>query len=378
MLRFYRFLKKITSVWPVKTYALGATVEYSKGDKMIDDLKYIHQKDTYDALGVVEKQWEQLLQKYELPAINRSFENVVHAGMGGSALWAIVATSWPGFTIPFEITKGYDIPAYVNEKTLFIAASVSGNTEETLSSLEQAEARGAFVVVIASGGKLAEIAKEKGYPFIELPQVRPPRYGMFNGLKGLTVLCEQLGILREKNAVAELEQAAEFVKQSIQQWRADVVTSKNVAKQLAHESAGKSIVIYSGPMLAPAAHKWKIGFNENAKNVAWEYTFPEFNHNEFTGWTSHPIEKPYQIFYLLSSYDNDRIKKRFDLSEKLLSGRWPSPYRVEVEGKSKIEQLLWAVALGDFVSVYTALLNGTSPIDMGDDDIIERFKKELA
>ncbi|MGH9858138.1 MAG: SIS domain-containing protein [Acidobacteriota bacterium] len=344
---------------------------------MLDDLKYIHTKDKYDALGVVEKQWQQLGQSYEVPLIDRKFENIVHAGMGGSALWAIVATSWPVFMLPFEITKNYDIPPYVNEKTLFIAASVSGNTEETLSSLKLAEEKGAFIIVIASGGKLAEIAREKGYPFFELPKVRPPRYGMFNGLKALTLLGEKLDLLVNKGAAKELEAAADFVKGAIEGWKAGVPAQKNLAKQLAQESMGKSVIIYSGPMLAPAAHKWKIGFNENAKNVAFEYTFPEFNHNEFTGWTSHPVEKPYQIFYLLSSYDNDRVKKRFELSEKLLSGRWPAPTHVEVEGKTKLEQLLWAITLGDFVSVYTALLNGTSPIDIGDDDIIERFKKEL-
>lgn len=344
---------------------------------MLDDLKYINAKDRYDALGVIEKQWQQLLQTYDVPSIDRKFDNIVHAGMGGSALWAIVATSWPVFTLPLEITKDYDIPPYVNQKTLFIAASVSGNTEETLSSLKQAEEKGASIVVIASGGKLAEIAKEKGYPFFELPQVRPPRYGMFNGLKALTLLGEKLDLLLNKDAAQEIEAASDFVKNSIQGWKAEVPVKNNLAKQLAQESMGKSVVIYGGPTLAPAAHKWKIGFNENAKNVAFSYPFPEFNHNEFTGWTSHPVEKPYQIFYLLSSFDNDRIKKRFDLSEKLLSGRWPSPTRVEVRGNTKLEQLLWAITLGDFVSVYTALLNGTSPIDMGDDDIIERFKKEL-
>ncbi|QQS65254.1 hypothetical protein IPO96_01720 [Candidatus Saccharibacteria bacterium] len=345
---------------------------------MLDDLKYIHQKDTYDALGVISKQSEQLLQKYDLGECDRRFENVVHAGMGGSALWAIVARYWPGFNVPFEITKDYDLPAYVNEKTLFIAASVSGNTEETLSSLAKAEAAGAYVVVIASGGKLAEIAREKGYPFLELPKVRPPRYGMFNGLKALTVLASKYGLTNNSNAVSELESAASFVQAAIDSWRPDVATNQNLAKQIALECAGKSMVIYSGPDLSPAAHKWKIGFNENAKNVAWEYTFPEFSHNEFTGWTSHPVEKPYQIIYLLSSFDNDRIKKRFELTEKFLSGRWPSPQHVEVQGTTLLEQLLWAVTLGDFVSVYTALLNGTSPIDMGDDDIIERFKKELS
>ncbi len=344
---------------------------------MLDDLKYIHSKDKYDALGVVGKQWQQLTQKYELSEIGRTFENVVHVGMGGSALWAIVAQSWPGFTIPFEIIKGYDIPAYVSKKTLFIAASVSGNTEEVLSALKQAEKKKAYIVVISSGGKLVETAKKKNYPLIELPQVRLTRYVMFNGLKGLTVLCEQLGILQSKDAVKEIEEASDFIKNAISGWQVDVPESKNLAKQLAHECAGKSIVIYSGPMLSPAAHKWKIGFNENAKNVAWEYTFPEFNHNEFKGWALHPVEKPYQIFYLLSNFDNDRINKRFDLSEKLLSGRWPSPYRLQVQGKTKLEQLLWSITLGDYVSIYTALLNGINPIDMGDDDIVNKFKKEL-
>jgi len=344
---------------------------------VLDDLKYIHEKDTYDALGIVAEQWQQLNQTYDLPRVDKKFSNIVHAGMGGSALWALVGASWPGFTLPFEVTRGYDIPAYVNEETLFIAASVSGNTEETLSSLAQAEEKGAFIVVIASGGKLVEIAKAKNYPLIQLPIVRPPRYGMLNGLKGLTILGENLGILNEKNAVKELEEAADFLKESMEGWRSDVPTSKNQAKQLAQEFAGKSIVIYGGPLMAPAAHKWKIGFNENAKTIAWEYAFPEFNHNEFTGWTSHPVDKPYSVIYLLSSFDNDRIKKRFDLSEKLLSGRWPSPTRIEAQGDTKLKQLLWAVALGDFVGVYLALLNGLSPIDMGSDDIIEKFKKEL-
>ncbi len=344
---------------------------------MLDDLKYIHEKDSYDALGTVAKQWQQLNQKYELPVIDKQFDNIVHAGMGGSALWALIGQSWPGFSVPFEVSRGYDIPAYVSEKTLFIAASVSGNTEETLSSLAQAEAKGAFIVVIASGGKLADVAKAKDYPFIELPKVIPPRYGMINGLKGLAILCEQLGVLTEKNAVKELEDAAKFLESTIEGWKADIPTSQNQAKQLAQELAGKSIVIYGGPLMAPAAHKWKIGFNENAKTVAWEYAFPEFNHNEFTGWTSHPVDKPYGIIYLLSSFDNDRIKKRFSLSEKLLSGRWPAPHHVEVQGSTKLEQLLWAVTLGDFVGVYLSLLNGLSPIDMGDNDIIEKFKKEL-
>lgn len=344
---------------------------------MLDDLKYIHERDGQDALGIAEKQWQQLEHQFELPDLEGKFENIVHSGMGGSALWAQLSASWPGYNLPFEVIKGYDIPGYVSNKTLFIASSYSGNTEETLSSLAQAEEKGAYIVVITSGGKLAEQAASKNYPLIELPKIDKPRYGAFYGLRGIVLICEHLGVLAETNASEQTKNAANFLKDSMQAWLPIVPTAKNPAKQLALELMGKSPVVYSGPLLSSAAHKWKISFNENSKNVAWEYAFPEFNHNEFTGWTSHPVDKPYSVIYLLSSFDHERIKKRFDLSNKLLSGRWPDPHRVYAQGNSKLEQLLWTVALGDFVSLYLALLNGVSPIDTGDKDIIEKFKKEL-
>ncbi len=347
---------------------------------MLDDLKFIHERDAQDALGIVAKQWQQLEKDYDLGGWKPSVEitNIVHSGMGGSALWALLGNSWPGFNVPFEVVRGYDIPPYVNEHTLLIVSSYSGNTEETISTLHQGEQKGAQIVVMTSGGQLADIAKQKPYPLIELPKIDKPRYGAFYGLRGLLVLGDHLGLLAETNALGELSKSSSFLKTDMEQWAATVPTDNNLAKQLALEIMGKSPVMYAGPLLTPAAHKWKISFNENAKNIAWEYPFPEFNHNEFTGWTSHPVDKPYAVIYLLSSYDNERIKKRFDLSDKLLSGRWPSPERVDVKGETKAQQLLWAVALGDFVSLYVAFLNGVSPIDVGDKDIIERFKKELS
>ncbi len=346
---------------------------------MLDDLQKIHERDPQDAVGTTEKQWQQLEHQYDFGGWQAAGEirNIVHSGMGGSALWALLSQSWPGWNVPFEVVRGYDIPPHVGSQTLFVASSYSGNTEETISALHQAEVAGAQIVIITSGGKLEQIAQEKGYLLIALPKIDKPRYGAFYGLRGLVQLGEHLGLLAQEGAVAELAGDAVFLRESMAAWAVTVPTSDNLAKQLAQEVMGKSPVIYGGSLLAPAAHKWKISFNENSKNVAWEYAFPEFNHNEFTGWTAQPEHKPYTIIYLLSSFDNDRIQKRFELSDKLLSGRWPSPERVKVQGETKLQQLLWAVALGDFVSLYTAFLNGVSPIDIGDNDIIERFKKEL-
>lgn len=362
---------------PIETRYTKETVK--KDTKMLDDLKFFHEKDTYDALGVAAKQWQQLEHVYEFGdwQPDAPIYNIVHSGMGGSALWALLAQSWPGFSVPFEVVRGYDIPPHVGPNTLFIASSYSGNTEETLSALAQAEERGAQIVIITSRGRLEEIAHKKNYVLITLPTVIPPRYGCLYGLKGLVALGQHLGLLATQNAVQELSSIAPFMKDSIDAWLPTVPTAQNPAKQLAQEIIGKSPVMYGGPLLAPAAHKWKISFNENARNVAWEYPFPEFNHNEFTGWTAQPVDKPYAVIYLLSSFDNDRIKKRFVLSEKLLSGRMSAPEHIDVKGDTPIKQLLWTVAMGDFVSLYTAFLNGVSPIELGEKDIIEKFKKEL-
>lgn len=344
---------------------------------VLDDLKFIHERDAHDALGIAEKQWQQMQYEFKLPVLKGSFHNIVHAGMGGSALWALLSTSWPGYTVPFEIIKNYDIPPYVNKKTLFIASSYSGNTEEILSALSQAEKKGATIAIITSGGKLEQIAKTKGYTLVALPKIDKPRYGALYGLRGLITLAQAYGLLAEDDVFETMHQAGEFLKTAVGSWTATVPVKDNQAKQLALELMGRSPVMYAGASLYPAAHKWKISFNENAKNVAWTYAFPEFNHNEFTGWTSHPTEKPYGIIYLTSSLDHPRVQKRFDLSEKLLSGRWPAPHRVEAQGDTPLQQLLWTVALGDFVSLYLAFLNGSQPIETGDKDIIERFKKEL-
>lgn len=342
---------------------------------MLDDLKYIHERDAQDALGIAEKQWQQLEHLFDIPEIKTSFLNVVFAGMGGSALAALLSTSWPGHTVPFEICRDYAIPAYVGPGTLFIASSYSGNTEETLEALAAAEAKGAVIAVITGGGKLAEIAKQKNYPMALLPRASQPRFAALSGLKALVTILEKAGLTPIDEAESALHRGAAFVREATKAWLPTVPTKDNQAKQLALDVIGKSPVIYSGPLLFPAAYKWKISFNENAKNVAWCNQLPEFNHNEFLGWTSHPVDKPYAVIDLRSNLEHPRTQKRFEVTERLLSGRRPAPLVVEAEGSDKLEQLLWTVALGDFVSLYTALLNGLNPTPV---DLIEKFKAELA
>jgi glucose/mannose-6-phosphate isomerase len=342
---------------------------------MLDDLKMIHERDVQDALGIAEKQWQQIA--YEFPPLEgldySGVENIVYTGMGGSALGAFLSTTWPTIPIPFEISKNYVLPRYVNNKTLVIASSYSGNTEETLEALTRAEEKGAVIAVIANGGKLVEIAQEKNYPLLLLPSSSQPRYAALYGLTALVSLLVAGGILGQ-NSLDELHAQVDWFKAELTKWRPDVPTSQNQAKQIALEVIGKTPVIYSSTEMFPTAYKWKISFNENAKNVAWCNAYPEFNHNEFLGWSSHPIEKPYAVIDLRSNLDHPRVQKRFELSAKLISGKRPAPIIVNINGETRLQQLLWTVALGDFVSLYTALLNGLNPTPV---DLIEKFKKEL-
>lgn len=344
---------------------------------MLDDLKFIHQRDSQDALGIAEKQYQELLREFDTPKLSvadSQFSNVVYAGMGGSGLAALMAKSWPGCKLPFEICRQYQIPAYVSSGTLFIAGSYSGNTEEVLSALADAENQGAKIIIIAKGGKLSEIAAQKNYPILLLPEVSQPRYAVMANLKALALILEAANLLKETGASQQMQQAAGFLEFAVKSWLPTVPTSQNPAKKLALELAGKSPVIYAGPLLAPAAYKWKINFNENAKNVAWWNELPEFDHNELIGWSSHPVQKPYEIIELRSKLEHPRVQKRYEVGERILSGRRPAPNVVEVQGSNLLEQMLWAINFGDFVSIYMGLLNNIDPAPV---DLVEKFKKEL-
>jgi len=341
---------------------------------VLDDLKYIHQRDASDALGKTQKQWQQLQYVFDTTVeIKVEIQNVVVAGMGGSALAAAFIQTWPGLQVPFQVVRDYQSPGYVNGKTLFIASSYSGNTEETIAALAEAEVQGAQIAIIAAGGKLAEIAHEKGYPLFELPPNFQPRMAVFYNFAALIQLFSQLKLIPDTSH-RELLEAAEGISNADEKWRADVPVSQNVAKQIALELVGKTPVIYGGPLLFPAAYKWKINMNEDSKNVAWCNQFSEFNHNEFLGWSSHPVEKPYSVVYLQSSFDHPQITKRFEISKRLLSGKMPDPIIIHASGESILEQLLWVITLGDYVALYLAFLNGIDPTPV---DLIEKLKKEL-
>lgn len=341
---------------------------------MLDDATYISRFDSNDALGVTMSQWKQLEKTFDVPKLSHDVSNIVFAGMGGSALAAELSLVWPGYTLPFFISRSYTLPDYVNNKSLVIVSSYSGNTEEAVSSFEDALSKHANIIVMSAGGKLAELAKQNKCTYVEIPGALQPRHAALYAFKAQVTILEKCGFVQESKAEHEIHQTAEFLRASIGHFGPSVPTADNLAKQIAQDIVGKTPIIYGG-LLYPAAYKWKISMNENAKNTAWCNQYSEFNHNEFMGWVSHPIEKPFAVIDLISSFDHPQIQKRFKVSDKLLSGKRPKAIQIHVEGKTKLEQLLWTVSLGDMVSIYLALLNGVNPTPV---ELLEKLKKELA
>lgn len=341
---------------------------------MLDDLKLIQRVDKSNGLGVAGMQSEQLLHEFGVELITDvKIQNVVVGGMGGSGWPSLVLKSWPGLSVPFELSSTYSVPHYVNESTLYIASSHSGNTEETLSALEDAARCGAHIVVMAAGGKLADVAKEKGYPLYLIPGGFQPRMSSLFFLAALVQILEPLGLVKQ-GSLNELHEAAKWLKNQNVSWLPEVPTNQNEAKQLALHMQGKSVLVYSGTLLFPAANKWKICINENAKNLAWVNQYPELSHNEFIGWSSHPVEKPFAVIEIQSNLEHPRIQKRFALTDRLLSGKRPHAVVVNPAGETVLQQILWAFNLGDYASLYLAVLNNVDPTPV---DLVEKFKHEL-
>lgn len=346
---------------------------------MLDDNNVIKQRDPKGALGIASGQYKQAIFSVKVAEPEndgRQITKVVIVGMGGSALGALLTKAWlkSEIAVPFEVVRAYDLPAYVDYNTLVIASSYSGNTEETLSGLEQARLKGAQLAIIMAGGKLEEIAEKYSIANVLLPSGLPQRMTVIYGLRAITALLSHFSVLN-LDRFQEIADIADWLEEESREWSSAVSTDKNYAKQLALLSVGKTALFYGGDITAPLAYKWKISWNENAKNVAFWNELPEFDHNEFIGWTSHPIDKPFVVFDLVSKFEDPQILKRFEIGDRLLSGKRPKAITIALKGESVIAQLLWGSILADFVSVYVAILNGVDPTPVA---LIEKLKSELA
>ena len=345
---------------------------------MLDDANVLKQRDSAGALDVVANLYEQAALDVEIidgETDGRAIEQVIVAGMGGSALAADLVRVALGdeLMVPYEVVRDYTLPAYAKRTTLVIVSSFSGGTEETVACMEQALARGCEVAVITSGGALRAMATKHHTMLGLIPAGSEARYGMIYNMRILLRILSEFKVVSQR-AYDEMAALAPWLQRESELWAKGMPAERNYAKQLALQAVGKTPVFYAGRLMAPVAYKWKISWNENAKNVAMCNVLPEFSHNEFIGWTGLPVEKPFAVFDLVSDKEHPRVLKRFAVTDRLLSGRRPKATVVSIAGESVLAQLLWGVVLGEFVSIYVAVLNNIDPTSVA---LVDTMKAQL-
>jgi glucose/mannose-6-phosphate isomerase len=314
--------------------------------------------------------WARDLDVPDLPANHE----VLVGGMGGSGIagdfGAALATRTPGRV---AVHKGYSpLPGWVHRvRPTVVAASYSGNTEETLDLVAAADALGLPIVTITTGGRLAELSAQNAWPTMAVPTGLQPRaaVGYLGG--GVARILNKLGVLPDQTAA--LDEAADLVDAAVTEGSETWDLAQGLAKSL----VGRVTVVYGGgPISATAAQRWKTQINENAKMPAWWSVLPELDHNEIVGWETLPsmTRDMIGIVALTDVADHERVRARLDHTSQLTEFAVPWLGAVPSQGDSELARLMSLTVSGDLVSYLLAGEAGVDPVPV---ETIEKLKKLL-
>jgi glucose/mannose-6-phosphate isomerase len=335
---------------------------------ILDDPDARARLDPVDMLGAIDampeqcrKAWE-AGQGFELPWKDAP-ERIVILGMGGSAIAgdyfrALLALE---SSVPVFNVRAYQLPALVDEDTLVIASSFSGETEEVLSTFEQALAKPARKLVITTGGRLLATARANGVPAFTFAYRGEPRAAIGWGLMPLLAIAEKLGLTQ--GVERDAGEAVAVLADLRDAWAAAVPSSRNPAKQLALRLHERLPVVYGAGQLIEVARRWKTQLNESAKTWAFCEEMPESQHNAIVALSlPKAIAGATTAVSLRSAtLDHARVRLRYEFSERLLDGAGVSHETAWANGESALAQMLSLTMLGDYVSAYLALLYGVDP-----------------
>lgn len=321
-----------------------------------------------DALRIGEEQ--------EVTADYSGVSSVVIAGMGGSAIGGdlIRSLTSDSMRVPLEVVRDYTLPGWVNNVTFVICISYSGNTEETLSCLDDAMQKGAKVAGVTSGGELKERLIAAGADVIGIPGGNPPRASLGYVSIPVISLLERTGLLRGflEN---ELQSVASHVKNFRDLFSED--SDSNPTFALAEVVYDSIPVIYGDAKhTGSVALRWRGQFEENAKMVAFHHTLPEMNHNEIVGYQANPeLLKRIGIIWLIDESHHERTARRQSLTRQLIGDVVSYQEEVRSEGNTLAERLFYLVSFGDWVSYWCAVMHRVDPTPV---ERIEVLKARLA
>jgi len=294
-------------------------------------------------------------------------QNVLISGLGGSGIGGTIVKELieDSAKLPISITKDYFLPAFVNETSLVIICSYSGNTEETVNVMELAIRKNAKVVCITSGGKVQELAIKNNLDCVIIPGGMPPRSCIGYSITQLFNILENFGVCNV-NALAEIGKSIVLLDNEEQ----NIIQEANA---LSLKLLNKLPVIYSLGSTEGVSIRFRQQLNENSKMLCWHHVLPEMNHNELVAWT----ERNDNIVVVIWRYESDypRNVKRLEICESVFSKFTNNIIEIKTKGTSTIQRAIYAIHLGDWISVLIADLKS---VDATDISIITHLKDELS
>lgn len=347
---------------------------------ILDNISEIRKIDKNDMLSFcveAPKHYEEAAKIAEALELNYPKPKaVVVAGMGGSAIGGELLKDWSRYKlkIPIEVCREYSLPAYVDKKTLTFIVSYSGETEETLSIFLEAIKRKCMAVCISSGGTLLEFAEKMQLPKLQVQAGIPPRAALPYLFIPMLMFLEKLGLVSE--ASVEISEAIQVIRQVCSENAPQKPLIENLSKKLASNLHGTIPVVYGFEFFRSVTQRFKQQFNENSKVPSkWEI-FPELNHNEVVGWEkAEEFAKCFSAIILRDKSEPKEILCRIEATKELMLGKTAGTYEVWSRGEAQLAKMLSTTLIGDFTSVYLALLRGVDPTPV---ETIAALKKRIS
>lgn len=293
--------------------------------------------------------------------------NVLVTGLGGSGIGGTIVAQVmeKQMGVPLLVNKDYFLPNFVDQHTLVIVSSYSGNTEETLQALDTAMAKGAKITCVTSGGKIGAIAKDKGLDLVTIPGGMPPRACFGYSFTQLPYILQYHGLISDDfrkdlaDCVTLLDKEEDRIKKE--------------AFSLAESLIGKLPVIYCEARYEGVAVRFRQQINENSKMLCWHHVLPEMNHNELVGWTEQHPEAVVLMFRCEDDYY--RTQKRMEITRDVVKKYGARYIEMPAMGETQLQRSLYLLHLGDWVSWYIAEIKN---IDATEVRVIDFLKNELA
>lgn len=302
-------------------------------------------------------------------------KSIVIAGMGGSAISGELLKDWSTdrTPVPIEVCRAYSLPDYADDNTLVVAMSYSGETEETLSVFLDALGRKCRIICVSSGGALQRFAKDLGVPHLQVPSGMAPRVSLPYLFIPLCLLMKKLGLVTGVDK--EISEAVETLSKVCSTNDPEKPSRNNVAKTLALNIFGTMPFIYGFGFYRSVAQRIKTQFNENSKIPAkWE-VFPELDHNEIVGWEEvGKLARYFSAILLRGTEEPEAIRRRIEVSKELMHKQSVKTFELRSQGKSTMARMLSLVHIGDFTSIYLAILRGIDPTPV---KTISTLKKKI-